>query len=96
MNDTTHPTLRACKCDHKAKKIFLDLLLPEIALMTLGEERKAKDFFEREYWNSLSHAERIEIGNCIVCLVAHGLLPLENMGASPKTANHVVYRKIET
>jgi len=94
MNDTTHPTPRACKCDDKAKKIFLDLLLPEIALMMPDEERKAKEFFEREYWDSLSHSECIEIGNCIVCLVAHGLLPLENMGASPKTANHVVYRKL--
>ncbi len=40
-----------------------------------------------------SHAECIGIGNCIVCLVAQGTLPLENLGAGPKSANHVVYRK---
>ena len=85
---------RICKCNVKEMKIILDLTLPQIALMAMDEECESKDLFERECWNPLSHAEKIGIGNCIVCLVAHGLLPLENMGASPKSANHVVYRKL--
>ena len=84
----------ACRCDEKAKKIILDFIWPQIVLMTPGEECEAKDLFERECWGSLSHAECIGIGNCIVCLVAQGILPLENLSASPKSANHVVYRKL--
>ena len=87
---------RTCKCDENAKKNILDLTSPQISLMASGEERKARQLFERECWNSLLHAQQIEVGNCIVCLVAQGLLPLENLGASPRTANHVVYRKIPT
>ncbi|MEN8133769.1 MAG: hypothetical protein ABFS45_27160, partial [Pseudomonadota bacterium] len=82
-----------CKCDDKSKKIILDLISPQIALMTRGEECEAKDLFERECWDSLSHSECIGIGSCIVCLVAQGILPLKNLGASPKSANHVIYRK---
>ena len=89
-------TPRHCKCDDKAKINILDLTSTQIALMLPGEEREAKDLFEPECWDLLSHAQQSEIGKCIVCLVAQGLLPLENLGASPKTANHVVYRKIES
>jgi hypothetical protein len=84
----------ACRCDDKAKKILLDFTEPKTALMAQGEECEAKDLFERECWDSLSHAQQIEVGQCIVCLVAQGLLPLENLGASPKSANHVIYRKL--
>jgi hypothetical protein len=94
MNDMTHQTPRACKCNDKAKKLILDLTLPKITLMAPGEERKARQLFERECWNSLSHAQQIEVGNCIVCLVAHGRLPLEKLDASPRTQNHAVYRKL--
>ena len=87
-------TPRVCKCGDKDKKTIIELTSPQIALMTPGEERKAKALFERECWDSLSHAQQIEVGNCIVCLVAHGILPLENLGASSKSANHVIYRKL--
>ena len=83
----------ACRCDDKTTEIILDLTSPQITLMAPGEECEAKDLFERECWDSLSHAQQIEVGKCIVCLVAQGLLPLENLGASPKSANHVIYRK---
>lgn len=85
-----------CKCNVKEKIIILDLTMPQIALMAPGNKCESKDLFERECWDSLSRAQQHEVGKCIVCLVAQGLLPLENLGASPKSANHVIYRKIET
>jgi hypothetical protein len=84
----------ACKCDEEAKINLLDLTSPQIALMAPGDECESNDLFERECWDSLSHAQQIEVGKCIVCLVAQDLLPLENLGASPRTRNHVVYRRI--
>jgi hypothetical protein len=94
MNDTKQLKSRNCRCDDKAKKILLDFTKPQTALMAQGEECESKDLFERECWDSLSHAEQNDVGKCIVCLVAQGLLPLENLGASPKSANHVIYRKL--
>jgi hypothetical protein len=94
MSNTTQQALRKCKCDEKAKKSILDLTSPQIELMDPGDECEAKDLFERACWDSLSHAQQSEVGKCIVCLVAQGLLPLENLGASPKSANHVIYRKL--
>ena len=87
-------TRRHCKCADEDKKNIIELASPQIALMTPGEECEVKDLFERECWDPLSHAQQSEVGKCIVCLAAQGLLPLENLGASPRTANHVVYRKL--
>jgi hypothetical protein len=84
----------ACKCDEEAKINLLDLTSPQIALMAPGDECESKDLFVRECWDSLSHAHQIAVGQCIVCLVAQGVLPLENLGASPRSANHVIYRKL--
>ena len=55
-----------CKCVDNAKKVILDLTSPQIALMEPGEKCEAKDLFERECWDSLSHAQQIEVGKCIV------------------------------
>ena len=83
-----------CRCDDRSTKIILDFTSPQIALMSPDEECEASDLFERECWDSLSHAQQIELGKCIACLVRQGMLPLENLGASPKSANHVIYRKL--
>ena len=96
MIDAKHSAPRACKCNDKAKKMLLELTWPQINLMAPGEECESKNLFEQACWDSLSHAEQSDAGKCIVCLVAQDLLPLENLGASPKSANHVVYRKIQT
>jgi len=89
-----HPSLHKCSCDDDTKKLFIELTSPQIVRMKPGEQCKAKNLFERACWDPLSHAQQSEVGHCIVCLVAQGLLPLENLGASPKSANHVIYRKL--
>jgi hypothetical protein len=94
MPDKSHPSLRKCRCDDDTKNLIIEMTMPQIALMDPGDECKAMHLFERACWDSLTHAQQIDLGKCIVCLVAQGLLPLENLGASPKSANHVVYRKI--
>ena len=94
MPDKSHPSLRKCKCDGDTRKLIIKMALRQIALMDPGEECESKHLFPGDFWKPLSHAEQIDLGRCIACLVAQGLLPLENLGASPKSANHVVYRKI--
>lgn len=84
----------AVPCDDDLIKLVIEDVTPIVEAMDIGEERKAKQLFEPELWNILSINTRKDIGKCLVCIVAKGLLPLENLGASPRTANHVVYRKI--
>ena len=94
MAENRQPTPRKCRCGDNTRKLIIELALPQIELMEPGDECESKHLFERECWDSLTHAEQIGLGQCIVCLVSQGALSLENLGASPRTANHVVYRRI--
>ena len=94
MNDMTHLTLNANDNDHYLLLMVLDHISPRAALMKPGEIIKAKGLFDPVFWDLLSDAERIYFGRLVVRLVAEGRLPLVNLGASPRTRNHVVYRKI--
>ena len=94
MADNLRTIPRKCKCDDDTQKLILVMTSPQIELMDPGEECESKHLFPGDFWKPLSHEEQNELGKCIVCLVAQGLLHLENLGASPKYENHVVYRKI--
>jgi hypothetical protein len=92
MNDTTHLTPNA-NDDDEVMLMVLEHISPWVALMNPGETIKAKGLFDPVFWDLLSDAERIYFGKLVVRLVAEGRVPLENLGASPRTANHVIYRR---
>ena len=94
MNDMTHLTPNANDNDHYLLLMVLDHISPRAALMKPGEIIKAKGLFDPVFWDLLSDAERIYFGRLVVRLVAEGRVPLVNLGASPRTRNHVIYRKI--
>ena len=74
--------------------MILEHISPRAALMKPGEIIKAKGLFDPVFWDLLSDVERIYFGRLVVRLVAEGRVPLVNLGASPRTRNHVVYQKI--
>jgi hypothetical protein len=94
MNDTTHLTSGANDDDHAFLQMVLEDISPQVAPMKPGEKIKAKGLFDPVFWDSLSDPERSYFGKLVVRLVALGLVPLENLGAGPRTANHVIYRRI--
>ena len=91
-----HKTAPACvnDDDHELLLMVLEHISPRVVLMKRGDKIKAKGLFDPDFWNPLSDPERSYFGKLVVRLVALGLVPLENLGASPKTGNHVVYRRI--
>lgn len=94
MTETTNLTPDVSDDDHELLQMILEHISPRVALMNPGEKTKAKGLFDPEYWKSITDQERRHMGKCVVHLAAESRVPLESLGASPRTANHIVYRKI--
>jgi hypothetical protein len=91
MNDTTHPTPDVSDDDHELLQMILEHTSPRVALLNPGEKTKLKVCSIRILKSV--QPERRHIGSAWSALWL-GRVPLENLGASPRTANHVVYRRI--
>jgi hypothetical protein len=73
--------------------MILERISPRIAHMQPGDEATCRTLFDPCLWEDFSESDCSRIGKCVVRLVAEGRVPLENLGASPRTANHVIYRR---
>ena len=95
-SDVLHIVAQDCvnDDDHDVLLMTFEHISPRVALMNPGEKRKAKYLFDPEFWEPLSDPERRYFGKLVVRLVALGLVPLTNLGASPRTGNHVVYQRV--